>query len=149
MTPSASAEALDRYLHESGGLEALSLADLMSAVIRFYTDRRASGLVENPDSDMLLFQYGCFDWGDGETFELDLTRQFIVANEAGEDSISQLHVTAVYEPDAELRALGSDHRWCANPDEGSEFRNLVLNSAALALAAKRRRTRTRIEWEAV
>lgn len=127
----------------------MSLGDLMSAVIRFYTDCRASGLAEDAGSDMLLFQYGCFDWGDGEMFELDLTRQFIVADAEGEDVISQLHVTAYFDPDAELRALGSYDRWCTSQEEVSEFRNVVLNSPALALAAKRDRAKARIAWETV
>ena len=149
MKPSDSAEALDNHLQRAGGLESASLGDLISAVIRFYTDCPASGLSEDANSDMLLFQYGCYDWGDGEMFEVDLTRQFIVADEIDDDAISQLHFTAYFEPDDELRAVGSHDRWCVNHDEVAEFRNEVLNSPALALTAKRHRAKARVDWENV
>jgi hypothetical protein len=149
MKPPESAEALARHLRRAGGVESASLGDLISAAIQFYTDCPASGLSEEVGSDMLLFQYGCHDWGDGVMFEVDLTRQFIVADEDGDDAISQLHFTAYFEPDDELRVIGSHNRWCMSHDEVAEFRNEVLNSPALALAAKRHRREARVEWENV
>lgn len=92
---------------------------------------------------MLLFQYGCYDWGDGEMFQVDLTRQFIVADEVDDDAISQLHFTAYFEPDDDLRAIGSHARWCESHDEVAEFKKEILSSSALALTAKRRRARAR------
>ena len=149
MKPSESAEALDSRLQRVGGLEGASAGDLISAVIQFYTDCPASGLSDDASSDMLLFQYGCYDWGDGEMFEVDLTRQFIVANEEDDDAVSQLHFTAFYEPDDELRAIGSHNRWCLSHDGVAGFRNEVLNSPALALMAKRQWAKARVGWEKV
>ena len=147
MKPSDSAEALDSHLQRAGGLESASLGELILAVIQFYTACPASGLSEDASSDMLLFQYGCYDWGDGEMFEVDLTRQFIVADEEDDDAISQLHFTAYFEPDDELRAVGSHNRWCMSHDEVAEFRNEILNSPALALTAKRHWAKARVDWE--
>jgi hypothetical protein len=36
------------------------------------------------DGDLLLAQFGTYDWGSGEYFELDLTRQFSFVDESGE-----------------------------------------------------------------
>lgn len=149
MKPSDSAEALDSHLQRAGGLESASLGDLISAVIQFYTDCPASGLSDDASADMLLFQYGCYDSGDGEMFEVDLTRQFIAADEVDDDAISQLHFTAYFEPDDGLRAIGSHNHWCKSHDEVSEFRNEVLSSPALALTAKRHRAKARVDWENV
>jgi hypothetical protein len=64
------------------------------------------------DGDGILAQYGTYDWGDGEHFELDMTRQFIFADEDGEYShMAQLQCTFEFVPNDELRALGDDNLW--------------------------------------
>jgi len=56
-------------------------------------------MTEDSESDMLLFQYGTYNWGDahGEHFSLDITRQIIMP-ESGEPY--QLQFTLVYAPEA-------------------------------------------------
>lgn len=149
MKPADSVEALAHDLQRCGELESSPLADLMSAVVQFYMERPASGLSNGRDSDMLLFQYGCYDWGDGEMFEVDLTRQFIGVDEEDDDAISQLHFTAYFAPDDELRALGSHDRWCTSQGDVVDFRNEILGSPALTLTAKRHRVKTAVHWENV
>lgn len=64
------------------------------------------------DGDGILAQYGTYDWGDGEHFELDMTRQFTFADEDGEYShMAQLQCTFEFVPNDELRALGDDNLW--------------------------------------
>jgi hypothetical protein len=64
------------------------------------------------DGDGILAQYGTYDWGDGEHFELDMTRQFSFADEDGEYShMAQLQCTFQFEPTDELRALGDENLW--------------------------------------
>jgi hypothetical protein len=149
MKPSDSAEALDRYLQRTGGLENASLNDLILSVIQFYTDCPASSVSDDAWADMLLFQYGCYDWGDGEMFELDLTRQFIIVDEEDDDAISQLHFTAYFKIGGDLRAIGSHDRWCKGHGEIDEFRCEILNSPAFILTAERHRAKTIVTWENV
>jgi|SRR5579859_564885 len=147
MKPSDSAEALQLYLQAHvGNPDGAPLGVLISAAIQFYTTKPATGLSDNASSDMLLFQYGCYDWGDGESFEIDLTRQFIIAEETDDDAISQLHLTAYFEPDDELRKVGASNLWCKSPDEVSAFRGAVFETAALAAAMKRKSTKLQIDW---
>ena len=42
------------------------------ALFDFYRDNRADGAVfeQHDDADMLLFQWGTYDWGEGEHFSL-------------------------------------------------------------------------------
>ena len=40
------------------------------------------------DADMLLFQYGVYDWGDGKNLEIDFVRQLLK-----NDNIVQVHIT--------------------------------------------------------
>src|SRR5690554_5476422 len=65
----------------------------LRALIDFYANVRADGYDPGADEDMLLFQWGTYDWGEGERFEIDLVRQVMV-NEA----IWQLHLTYRYPP---------------------------------------------------
>ena len=57
----------------------LTLADGCEAVFDFYRDLRPRGHVfeQEKSSDMLLFQWGTYDWGMGEHFEFNLTRQLV------------------------------------------------------------------------
>ena len=57
-------------------LKGKNAAKLFESVYEVYRDIRIFGFTDE-EQDMLLFQYGVFDWGQGERFELDLTRQFI------------------------------------------------------------------------
>jgi hypothetical protein len=64
------------------------------------------------DSDGLLAQYGTHDWGEGEHFELDMTRQFAFDDDDGQYShMSQLHCTCLFRPTDDLRALDADNVW--------------------------------------
>jgi hypothetical protein len=62
--------------------------------------------------DGMLAQYGTYDWGDGEHFEHDMTRQFSFSDDDGEyDGMAQLHCSFRYEPIAELRAIEARNLW--------------------------------------
>ncbi|WP_141758658.1 hypothetical protein [Duganella sp. HH105] len=76
-------------------------------------------------NDMLLYQWGSYDWGAGKYFELNITRQFIEAELEDDDAISQLSLTYKYRPSAELESLGASNCWEDGP---SEFRQFILAS---------------------
>jgi hypothetical protein len=64
------------------------------------------------ESDGILAQYGTYDWGEGEHFEIEFVRQYAFNDGDGEyDHMSQLHCQFQFEPVDELRALGSDDLW--------------------------------------
>jgi hypothetical protein len=71
------------------------------------------GVGPDSDDDLLLFQWGCYDWGGkGERFNVDFLRQFTVYSRGGGyDHMEQLHCTFFFEPTPGLRALGSDNEW--------------------------------------
>lgn len=62
---------------------------------------------KNPHDDMLLFQYGTYDWGDetGEHFSFDITRQF-----SKRDDMYQLALTLIFEP-GPFKGLDSYNSW--------------------------------------
>ena len=53
-------------------------------------------------STCFSFNGGTYDWGSGDHFELDLTRQVILPDEEDDDAIWQLHLTYRFSPSDEL-----------------------------------------------
>ena len=90
---------------------------------------------EDPDGDMLLFQWGTHDWGSGDHFELNITRQFIEQEFEDDDAISQLSLTFKFKPTPALQGLGSGNRWCDGLTEVEKDRAFVFSSAAFCAVA--------------
>jgi hypothetical protein len=118
--------------------ETLNLVDGCEALFDFYRDMRPLGQAfeRHEDADMLLFQWGTYDWGEGEHFSLNLTRQLIFGEEAADESIWQLSLTFEFEPDVELKRLSSGDRWCGSVLGLAEFRDYVHASAAFTACAR-------------
>lgn len=98
---------------------------------------------------MLLFQWGVYDWGRGAHFELDITRQFVIAEEEGDDAISQLRCIAYFPASPELRALPAGNRWCESVADASAFSLFVRESAAYKAVALIKPLKVAVEWSEV
>jgi len=124
-----------RGLHERD----FNLASGCEAFFDFYRDLRPQGRVfeQQEDADMLLFQWGTYDWGTGEHFSFNLTRQLIVSEDAEDEDIWQLGFTFEFEPDKELRVLGSGNKWCHSLSQLLEFQGYVYRSAAFTTCTER------------
>jgi hypothetical protein len=87
-------------------------------VIDLARERVSDGnLDRGSDGDMLLAQYGTYDWGAGALFQADLTRQFIFNLDDGEYGwMAQLQCTFYYEPTPFLRELADDNLWSSGLD---------------------------------
>ncbi|NKB60375.1 MAG: hypothetical protein GKS00_29055 [Alphaproteobacteria bacterium] len=121
------------FIQEGVNIDVLRLPTTIAAFFDFYRDERAEGCEPHDDADMLLFEWGTFDWGDGEHFGLSLARQLIYGDD--DDDIWQLKLTYAFQPTDAFRALGDGNRWCAVPDDLPEFRDGVAESAAYRMAA--------------
>jgi hypothetical protein len=129
-------KTLLKYLSEtSKELVAILPAEGLEAMLAFYASERASHCALGQDGDMLLYQWGTYDWGQGERFELNITRQFITKPSAeDDDDIKQLSLTFRFVPAMALRQVGKGNRWCHNPGGLPELRNFIRGSAAFAAA---------------
>ena len=62
----------------------LTIDSVIQLSIQLYNDLKVYGASDSAelDNDMLLFQYGTYDWGDekGNHTSFDITRQFILGN---------------------------------------------------------------------
>lgn len=150
MTPSQSASAMQAFLASRGISATLFKApQLIESVLEFYRSVRASGLAKGPQSDMLLFQWGVYDWGMGESFEFDLTRQFISASDFGDGAISQLRCTAHFAPTPALRGLSASNRWCSSVADIEPFSRFIYDSTAFRAIASATPVRVTITWSKV
>ena len=104
-------------------------------MVRFYVDERADGVDIDQDGDMLLFQWGTYDWGEGPSFQYGIVRQLMPTDDDDDDDdIWQLSLTAHFAPADEARTLGDGERWCSSPDDVEEFLDFVRQHPATIYA---------------
>jgi hypothetical protein len=121
-------QAFATFMSKAGVNPKTSLNDGLRALIDFYSNVRVEGCDPGADQDMLLFQWGTYDWGEGEHFELDLVRQIMIPDEEDDDAIWQLHLTYRYPASADLSLVGSGNRWCASLGEADDFVRFVFSA---------------------
>lgn len=130
MKPTA---AIERFLARIGSdessLQSLPPADGIEAMLAFYSEERAEGCPLSKDGDMLLYEWGTYDWGDGESFEFNITRQFIDTKRV----FRQLRLIYKFAVSKGTRACGASNRWCELPDDVNDFRRFILASKAYKL----------------
>jgi hypothetical protein len=130
MRPDESVAELKAFVEAAGAsLTNLSPELGFALMLSFYERVPAAGC-SGPSADMLLFEWGTYDWGEGESFELSLSRQFIELDGDGEDAISQLRLVFNYKPTPDLAVLGEGNRWCEFPDQIQDFGQRIKASAA-------------------
>ena len=130
MKPGAAKTRFLKRLEAAGlSLATLTPAAGVEAMLAYYAEERAEGCPFEADGDMLLFQWGTYDWGDGPGFEVDITRQLIVADDEDEEP-RQLRLTFRFEP-SNGGAAGEGSKWCQSLAELAGFRRSVTQSAAL------------------
>ncbi len=108
---------------------------IISCMLDFYRSERAEDCRIEDDGEMLLYQWGIHDWGQGRWFDLNITGQFI-PRYVEDPEIFQLSVSAKYVPTPDLEALGWGNKWCGSPDEFSQFAEFVRTSAAYTRLAQ-------------
>jgi hypothetical protein len=103
--------------------------------------------VDPGGGDMFLFQWGAYDWqdGNGERFEIDITRQFVINTPSGDyDHMEQLHCTFYYDADTQLRQFESGDDWLDDVSHAESFPVFAVLQDRLAVP-----TAHRIEQEQV
>jgi hypothetical protein len=134
---------IDRIRNIGESLETLTPSKGIDLMLNFYDD--AVDGSRNDHGNMLLYQWGTYDWGEGESFELDITRQLIFGEGEDED-IFQLSLTFKFVPTMELRQLASGNRWCSSRDEIEEFRHFINHSAPFLAANQQVASSVQLEY---
>jgi hypothetical protein len=139
MTPENAIVELEKRIAQSGrSLSELTPAEGIELMLDFYRDVRVEGCPLEEDGDMLLFQWGTYDWGQGLSFECDITRQFGESALEGDDALSQLRFTFHFTPSADFDALKEGNRWCYTPEELPDFEKFVVGTDVYRTVAKLR-----------
>jgi hypothetical protein len=113
----------------------LSLATLTPAagievMLDYYAEERADGCILKWDGDMLLFEWGTYDWGNGPAFEVNITRQLIDTNDE-ETEPQQLSLTFRFDPAIAPAGLDAGNKWCKSPRTLPTFRRFLSRAEAL------------------
>lgn len=136
----------DRVTRAGLSLEKLIPAETLAQMMAFYREVRAERCHLDEEGDMLHFEWGSFDWGQGETFHVEFTRQFILPGNEDEDGMSQLFVRLHYPATVGLRALGEGSQWCESPDVAAAFEESVLASPAYRAVVTQPSDAITMEW---
>ena len=109
-------------------LGALSLESGLRSFLSFYEETEVVGVAEC-DGDMLLFQWGLYDWtGLGAKLEVDITRQFRFPEGALDFALWQLRLTYSFEPTADAKDLGRGERWYGSHEAFADFSKYVMGA---------------------
>jgi hypothetical protein len=87
--------------------------------------------------DTLLFEYGVYDWGQGENFDLKITRQIVFESPSSmdaDDYIIQFSLTFKYAPDP-FRHLVPVTQWASDLPGSQTIESLALASQGYAIAS--------------
>jgi hypothetical protein len=136
MTPETAATEFVDFMARRGLVRSDLTAEYgLPAMLAYYKEERAEGCSFEHDADMLLYQWGTYDWGQGEFFELDITRQLLLNDGIDDEDFWQLRLTFKFSPTDPLRALRSGNRWCANLGELEQFESFIRTSDAYRAVA--------------
>jgi hypothetical protein len=150
MKPKNAKKELEKVVKKSGTpMSSLTPAQGVRIMLDFYRDVRADGCELEEDGDMLLFQWGTHDCGEGESFQFDITRQFMLSESEDDDAISQLSFTFHFKPSPELAKLEDGNQWCSTPDDLEELESFITGSAAHAAVATARPAKVTLEYGGV
>ena len=153
MTPADSARVFVEFAQLRGpALKSATPAQGIDAMIRFFKTVRPSRVVRKSAGDMLLYQWGVYDWGQGPSFELNITRQFIeLVEEEGEEEevMSQLSLTFHFTPSDEMNAFGKKNQWCESETALTEFVIFIHQSAPYLALKDSAAERVEVNWSLV
>ena len=109
-------------------------AAVFDTMLRYYSEVRVNGCDPGDDEDMLLLDWGSYDWGEGRAYEVDLSRQ-VVLPDRRDDAVVQLHVVYRFPNTGGLAKIPVGNDWWGSPGSIDEFREVLEANVALTLAA--------------
>jgi len=127
----AAKEDFESFIIQSGKTSAaLTPAEAVGVMLDFYQQVQIDDVsLEDSGGDMLLFQWGTYDWGHGRFFECNITRQFIVADSVDDEGFRQLSLTCFFQPSPAFDALTKGNRWCRSADDLVGFEAFIRESS--------------------
>ena len=134
-TSDAEADLRAALRYQGLEIERIDGTSAVEAMTQFYLDRRADDVDLDHDGDMLLFQWGTYDWGRGPSFQYNIARQFITSSGDDEDFL-QLSITTHFDATDTALRLGRGDQWCRRPEDVTDFLAVVKDHPASAYVAQ-------------
>ena len=123
--------------------------DGVRLMIDFYQQFRFDNCSVDDNGDMLLYQWGTYDWGPGSLFQFDVTRQFIESGFEGDDGMSQLSLCFYFYPSEEFEELKSGNRWCESPRDLASFESFIKESPAYNKVANKKPVKIEVSYSKI
>ena len=141
----------EKFIAKSGfTISSLTPTDAVRVMLDFYRLIQIEDIpLEESAGDMLLYQWGTYDWGQGRFFQCDITRQFIIADSEGDDGFRQLSFTCFFQPSPTFDALKSGNRWCHSLDDLVAFETFIRESEAYQTIAALKPYKVTVEYGGV
>ena len=148
MRVDAAKEHFEKYLSERRlSVEQLDAENALVAMVGFYLDVRADKVATDEGGDLLLFDWGTYEWEDGPRFQYCITRQFMLPGEVAE--CWHLAVTLYYGSDGRTLALDAGERACASFADLDAFLTFVDGAPATRYARRHDPSAIRLDLEPV
>jgi hypothetical protein len=145
-TARAKEEFINLLSQSNYKLDELKPSEGISLMLKFYRQVRAENCALDEDGDMLLYQWGTYDWGTGRSFAFNITRQFVDSSkEEDEDAMSQLSLTFYFQPIPKLNEMKASNQWCSAPEELDDFMTFIIASEAFQQVASSQADRISLE----
>ena len=150
MKPITAKAEFEKFIVEWGATSvALTPANSINLMIEFYKQIRAENCPINEDGDMLLYQWGTFNWGEDMYFQWGITRQFIETGFEGDDGMSQLSLCFYFHSSEDFNSLRSGNRWCSSLRDLLDFESYIKTNTAYLKAATANPTRIEIKYSKI
>ncbi len=146
-------QSIDEYFAHSkiapGTLPAVTPSSGIGKMIAFYRDVRADDCPVEQDGDMLLFQWGTYDWGEGPSFQINITRQFTLNDRDADQAMSQLSLTFHFEPTVSNKVYEKGSRWCPEPSQLIAFIDFIHGQKPFKDLSGQNAARVEIDWSPI
>ncbi|MBN8650372.1 MAG: hypothetical protein J0L67_03040 [Cytophagales bacterium] len=107
----------------------------LTSILDFYKNYKTDTGSENADDDMLLFQYGTYDWdGSGGKFEFNLTRQIA---DPDDEEFYQVKLTLYYKA-TDIGEIESFNLWSIDKPTIDDWQKAIKDTEGFKRAIKAR-----------
>lgn len=110
-------------------------ARVLDAMLRFYAEVRVNGCDPADDEDMLLLDWGSYDWGQGRAYEIDLSRQVVLPGR-GAEAVVELHVVYRFPNTGDLARIPVGNDWWGSAGSVDDFAEVLRSNVAVSAAAE-------------
>ncbi len=113
--------------------ESLTAREALEIFDEFFFAFDVKGFPKDEERDMALYQCGLYDWGEGEKFEVDFTRQLSFDEDGEYVGMKQLHLTLCFEPKLATKQVNFDVWYDPNKSK-KEWLDIVTQSKGFKIA---------------